>query len=84
MTEPHPELGKPWAAEGESRPSRFRTPLAHAPGHNGGVLYVRDGQGAEGERWVTLCTWNAWVRDTNAAPFKVEEDKAPWHEEEGA
>jgi hypothetical protein len=68
------QFGAPWAADGETRPSRFRTPLAQAPGHNGGVLYVRDG---DEERWVLLSAWNAWVSEAHAAPVQPDE-AAPW------
>lgn len=63
---PLPEFGKPWAAEGETRPSHFRTPMAHSRGANGGVLFVRDGHGAE--RWMMLGEWLEWVKETKAAP----------------
>jgi hypothetical protein len=74
------DFGKPWAAEGETRPSHFRTPLAHARGANGGVIFVRDGHGAE--RWLMLGEWSAWVKENHAAPVKLDPDEdPPWSDD---
>lgn len=72
----HPPYGKSWAAKDETRPSRFRTPLAHAPGHEGGVLFVRDG--ASSERWVTMTAWREWVAENRAALVADDQPDVPW------
>jgi poly(3-hydroxybutyrate) depolymerase len=77
----HPAFGIPWAADGETRPARFRTPLAYAPGHNGGVLFVRHGRSSTGDHWMTMCAWNAWVAEVEAAPVKPEAPDEPWQDE---
>lgn len=77
---PHPPFGIPWAAKGEERPSRFRTPIAYAPGHDGGVLFVVHGIGHE--RWMRMSEWNAWAEETDAAPVEQEKPavEKPWDE----
>jgi hypothetical protein len=65
---PHPEFGVPWAADGETRPSQFCTPLAWVEGDRGGVLFVRFGPSSDDERWVTMKAWNRWVKDCKAKP----------------
>jgi hypothetical protein len=78
---PHPAFGVPWAIKGEERPSRFNTPIAYAPGHNGGVLFVHYGDGQE--KWITIATWNAWVKENQAAPVKPEPPGEPPFDEGG-
>lgn len=80
----HPAFGKPWAADGETRPHRFRTPLAWATGIDDGMLLVA--HGADDERWMRMSTWLAWVKETDAKPVEMAEDAAlpkgepPWSE----
>lgn len=74
----HPPYNVPWAAEGEARPSHFRVPLAHADGHDGGVLYVRDGHSTE--RWVSMRDWRAWVGEHAAKPVIDDRPDVPWEE----
>lgn len=81
---PHPPFGIPWATKGETRLSRFRTPIAYAPGHNGGVLFVHNGHGDE--KWITMTAWNEWVLECDAAPVEPEKpdaEKPAWDEESG-
>jgi hypothetical protein len=45
------------------------------------VLFVRDGETSNGERWVTIAAWNAWVAEVKAAPVKPEQPEALWSDE---
>jgi hypothetical protein len=58
-------VGMAWAADGESRPSRFRTVLARAPGAGDGALFVEDGDDSR-RQWILASEWQAWVKETNA------------------
>lgn len=75
-----PAFGIPWAADGESRPSRFRTPLAWVAGVGDGVVLVDTGEGGLGlRRWLTMAEWDAWVAEVKAAPFVAPApDEQPW------
>lgn len=69
-----PEVGSTWAAKGEVRPPRFRTVIAVLPGHEGGIVFYREG---ETDRWMTAAGWQAWVATNNAAPVVVDADGDP-------
>jgi hypothetical protein len=79
---PHPPFGVPWAAKGEERPSRFRTPLAWVVGHNGGVMMIQYGEvdrdGDCNTGWIQMFQWNIWVKVYAAAPVKQEQSEALW------
>jgi hypothetical protein len=81
---PHPAFGVPWAARGEERPSRFRTPLSWVDGHDGGVLFVKYDHIGE-PQWIPMSEWNAWVKHSSAAPVKPEPPgEPPFDEGDGA
>jgi len=65
MPEDH-HFGVPWAADGDTRPSRHRTVLAHAPGMNGGALWVQQGTDPHNRHWMMVTDWRAWIADNNA------------------
>lgn len=71
-----PSFGVPWAPNGESRPSQFRTPLAWVDGHAGGVVFVERGR-KEDRFWQTMVEWDDWVRETKAAPVEPEKPDEP-------
>lgn len=62
------ELGV-WAPEGETRRLRYRTLVAHVPGHLGGVLYTVNGHD---EGWTRAIEWDSWVRAFNAKLIEPE------------
>lgn len=65
----HPEFGKLWAARGEKRPLRFRTPLAWVQGFDGGVLFVRFGDDRPDRLHVMMMSdWLMWVKAEGAVP----------------
>jgi hypothetical protein len=70
-------FGLPWAADGESRPSRLRTVLARVDGVGEGVLFVQDGPGPEGRYWTLVSEWLAWVQETKAKLFVSPDDDQP-------
>lgn len=67
----HPEFGVAWAADGETRPRFYRTPLAWAVGVGDGALLVRSGQDDEADLWILMTDWHAWVAQTMATPVIV-------------
>lgn len=70
-------FGMPWAADGETRPSRLRTVLAQADGGvGGGALFVQTGA-SDCREWILASEWRAWVEETRARLFVVTDD-APW------
>lgn len=64
-----PPFGKPWAADGETRPSRFRTPVAFLQNlHDSpAILFVQD-PNHDSLAVMTLANWLEWVKDANAKP----------------
>jgi hypothetical protein len=65
------ELGVPMAEAGETRPSRFRTPLATLPGHEGGIVFYAEGDAL---LWMMAREWEAWIAETKAGPAVIHTD----------
>lgn len=74
-----PELGVIWAAKGDIRSRNLRKPLAWVDGFRGGVLFVATGGAgpANGSHWLTMPEWEAWVSETQAAPYTPDVDADP-------
>ena len=78
-----PDFGKPYAADGETRPSRFRTPLAWVAGYDGGVLLVQTGREVNDRAWLLMSEWEEWVsavKASEAAPPALRDE--PFEEPE--
>jgi hypothetical protein len=78
-----PEFGKPWAAAGETRPSRFVTvlmwldSLRPGKGVRDDVLLVQLGTSPGDRVWWLESEWEAWVAEHKAAPVVPDADDDP-------
>lgn len=76
---PVPEFGVPWAADGETRPGRYRTPLAWCAGFGGGAIWIQFGASESERIWMLLDEWEHWVASDDAKPVAPPDAAdAPW------
>jgi hypothetical protein len=69
------QFGAPWAADGETRPSRTRTVLAHASGVGDGALLVQEGTDIAYRYWILASEWQAWLTESKAQLYVAAPDE---------